>query len=107
MADVGGDQDNAVTGVSITFDDAATAELPDRAPIATGVYRPTSGTNRGRDGACCDFAGVAPAPAPPYGTALAAFNGIDPNGTWSLYVYDDTAGDVGEIAGGWSLEITT
>lgn len=107
MADVGGDQDNAAVGVTITFDDAATQALPDRAPVVSGVYRPTSGTNRGRDGACCDFAGGAPAPAPPYGTSLGVFTGIDPNGTWSLYAFDDTAQDSGEIAGGWSLEIVT
>jgi subtilisin-like proprotein convertase family protein len=107
MADVGGDQDNAVVGISITFDDSANEPLPDRAAIATGVYLPTSGTARGRDGACCDFVGGAPAPASPYGTELAVLNGIDPNGTWSLYVFDDTAQDAGEIAGGWSLEITT
>src|SRR6185295_515937 len=29
------------------------------------------------------------------------------NGTWSLYVFDDGGGDLGTIAGGWSLLITT
>ena len=38
---------------------------------------------------------------------LAAFNGLNPNGTWSLYVVDDVGGDVGTIAGGWDLTITS
>ncbi len=39
-------------------------------------------------------------------TGLGAFNGANPNGTWSLYVFDDLSGDGGTI-GSWSLEITT
>ena len=35
------------------------------------------------------------------------FNGTNPNGTWSLFVYDDTFSDEGRLAGGWSIEITT
>jgi subtilisin-like proprotein convertase family protein len=104
MADVGGDIDNGVTGLTLTFDDGA-APLPDRAPLASGLVRPTAGTASGRDGSCCGFQGGAPAPPAPHGEALAVFIGTDPNGTWSLFVFDDTAGDVGEIAGGWSLEI--
>jgi subtilisin-like proprotein convertase family protein len=37
------------------------------------------------------------------GTSLSIFNGTDPNGTWRLYVFDDTGGDTGRMAGGWSL----
>jgi beta-lactam-binding protein with PASTA domain len=51
-----------------------------------------------------------PAPAPPPGldvVDLAGYNGTDPNGTWSLYVVDDTTGSVGTFAGGWSLTIST
>lgn len=47
--------------------------------------------------------------AAPYGSATLAnvFNGTNPNGTWSLYVTDDKLGEVGTIAGGWSVTITT
>lgn len=50
----------------------------------------------------------APAPAPSSATTLAgAFNGTNPNGTWSLYVIDDACPDTGSVAGGWSLDVTT
>ena len=31
----------------------------------------------------------------------------NPNGAWSLYVFDDSVGDAGNIANGWSLNLTT
>jgi subtilisin-like proprotein convertase family protein len=45
----------------------------------------------------------APAPAGPYGDSLAPLVGTDPNGTWSLYVWDNGPTDFGAISGGWSL----
>ena len=93
--------DNGTTAASanLTFDDAATGSLPATAttPIVTGTYKPSNG------GA---FNGTAPAPAAPYGSTLSVFDGTDPNGSWSLFVYDDTALGGGSISGGWSLDIT-
>jgi subtilisin-like proprotein convertase family protein len=94
LADTGGGTD--ITNVNLTFSDAASGKVP--SPIVSGTYRPTN------NGA---FSGIAPAPPPPYGAALALFNGTVPNGTWNLYVFDDAGGDVGTIAGGWSLDLTT
>lgn len=102
MSDVGGGS-NAVN-LTLTFDDAGQA-LPDEDGLASGTYRPT------------DFVGLLedaidpfddPAPAGPYATSLAAFNGVDPAGTWSLFVTDDFSSvDGGSVAGGWTLELTT
>jgi uncharacterized repeat protein (TIGR01451 family) len=33
-------------------------------------------------------------------------NGTDPNGDWKLFAYDDSTGDGGAIAAGWSLDIS-
>ena len=105
MADSGGSDD--MNGLNLTFDDAAAGSLPDFSQIAGGTYAPTVGTTQiGSTVGGCPHEFPAPAPAGPYGSALSEFNGTDPNGTWSLYVTDDTAGDVGQISGGWSLEIT-
>jgi subtilisin-like proprotein convertase family protein len=96
MSDAGGSSD--LINVDLTFDDAGPA-LPDSALITSGTYHPTNfGTGD-------SFA--APAPAGPYGAALADFNGSDPNGTWSIYVVDDAGIDSGSIAGGWSLNFET
>jgi subtilisin-like proprotein convertase family protein len=103
MHDVGNNL--AISGIGLTFDDAAAASLPDLTQISAGTYKPTVGTG----GAPQGDSGLPPAPAPsgPYGTTLAVFNNTAANGTWNLYVYDDSSGDSGSISGGWSLNITT
>jgi hypothetical protein len=106
MADVGGAP--AVTGVNLVFDDSAAASLPDdpMQPIPSGTYKPTLGTtNPAFEGCGVLIPFPTPAPAGPYGTALSVFNGISANGTWSLYVVDDTHLDAGSITSGWSLDI--
>jgi subtilisin-like proprotein convertase family protein len=90
----------AVTGLNLTFDDAASAPLPPATLPTSGTYKPTIGTA----GA---FNGPAPAPAAPYGTTLSVFNGTSASGTWKFFVYDDASGDIGTISSGWSLSITT
>ena len=37
---------------------------------------------------------------------LAAFNGEDANGTWSLFVFDDAGADTGAFTDGWNIELT-
>lgn len=95
MSDAGATFD--ISNVTLTFDLAAVTFLPDSGQIVSGTYRPT---NYG-DG------DTFPAPAPdgPYGSLLSAFLGTNPNGIWSLYVMDDTAGDSGSM-GGWSITLS-
>jgi len=88
-----------VSNVSLTFDDAAGAPLPQYGQITDGIYKPS-------DYKSSDFF-PSPAPVGPYETALATFAGQDPNGTWSLYVNDEIAPDKGAINNGWSIMFTT
>ena len=87
-----------VTGINLVFDDAAANSLPDFAQLVSGTFKPTNFFS--------PDAFPAPAPTPSSSSLLSFFNGTNPNGTWSLYVVDDTAADSGSISGGWGLTIT-
>jgi hypothetical protein len=110
MADTGGDAN--VSGVNLTFDDEAVNSLPNGGPLVTGSFKPTIGTAIQNLTGCQEPTSF-PSPAPaatamnPYGTVLSVFDGANPNGTWSLFVIDDTTGDTGSFSGGWTLDITT
>jgi subtilisin-like proprotein convertase family protein len=88
-----------MTNTWLTFDDTAAATLPQFSLEADGIYKPT-------DYKVSDTF-FAPAPVAPYSHALSVFDGTDLNGTWSLYVEDDQAGDSGIISGGWMLTLQT
>jgi hypothetical protein len=97
MSDVG--DATSVFGVDLTLDDGATSSLPDNSELTTGTYKPTD-VNDGTD--------TFPDAPAPTATTLSAFNGTDPNGTWQLYVVDDTSDGDGSTVGsldGWSLKI--
>jgi subtilisin-like proprotein convertase family protein len=81
--------DGAVNDLTVTFSD----------PGTPGTFPPTS--------LFPAISFVPPAPSPPYGAALAVFEGTEPNGTWKLFAQDSVQLDEGVIAGGWSLAITT
>jgi subtilisin-like proprotein convertase family protein len=99
MSDAGGDI--PATDLTLTFDDTSPSVLPDSGGLSGGAFRPHN------YGVLPDLLSP-PAPAAPHGTNLAVFNGTDPNGTWALYVRDDTTEeDVGVISGGWSLSLET
>lgn len=98
MSDCG--LDNAITDVTLSFDDDAAASLPNSDPgISSGTYKPTN-----FDRLSDDFS--PPAPPEPYVTNLSVFKGQSANGTWSLYVMDDSPENAGYIADGWSLALT-
>jgi uncharacterized repeat protein (TIGR01451 family)/uncharacterized delta-60 repeat protein len=85
--------------VTLTFDDSAANFLPQFNQIVSGTYRPTSY-------AAAPPPFPVPAPPGPYGTTLSYFNGSNPNGNWSLYVFDDTFLDAGIISNGWIMNLT-
>jgi len=96
MSDVGGGTD--AVNANITFDDSAPAGIG--ATVVSGTFRPTNSGS----------GDVFPAPAPagiPSAATLSAFNGVNPNGAWNLFIVDDAGTDTGSISGGWSLTITT
>ena len=84
----------------ITLDDEADQPLPFFEHLTAGRFRPTVYDPKGIDGE--NF----PAPAPPLGdeTTLSAFDGLNPNGTWRLYVADARNVDGGSIDG-WELTL--
>jgi len=87
-----------VTGLRITFDDVALAPEREFDPLVSGIFQP-SGYNPN-----VNFPPPAPTGTP--ATALAVFNGSNPNGDWRLFVVDDEFGETGQISEGWSLTIT-
>ncbi len=98
-----------LTNTSLTFDDAAASYLPPSSQIVSGSYKPSQyGTVNFTNnfGGTVSINTTNPPPSPPYGTNLAAFNGSNPNGLWSLYVFDSSPGDDGIILGGWSMAIS-
>jgi uncharacterized repeat protein (TIGR01451 family) len=99
MAHVGGPY--SVTNLVIDFDQNATQ------PLSSGQL--ISGTNLPTQGGAADIfpsivgGGGSTAQV---NTNLSVFNGSNPNGVWSLYVYDDTPGNSGSIGNGWTLALT-
>jgi hypothetical protein len=99
--------------VDLTFDDTASVGVPcldgPSQLLQSGTYAttndPTAPNDCTSDSTSPDAFG-APAPAGPYPLGLAGLNGIDPNGTWNLYVVDQFTDDSGAIDGGWSLDLT-
>ena len=109
-SDVGGN--NPVSDFTLVISDDGDTPLPDSAALVDrSTYRPFNASTTGDD-----F--PVPAIGPPYNepaavgsaTFASVFNGLtadEANGTWSLFITDDTDGNGGTIARGWTLNITT
>ena len=103
MSDTGGSGD-ALTDVTLKLDDEAKKSM-DSGTIVSGTYQPFDRIPGDT------MPGTAPVPS---GTsALSVFDGIDPNGTWQLYIVDDNDDPLegtddrgtGELSRGWELQI--
>ncbi len=102
LSDAGGS--NVLSGVNLTIQDGSTT-LPASLAVTTTIGPSNSGTGD-------TFPTPAPttfvnAPTAGNATLLSTYGGLAPNGTWSLYVVDDAAGDSGSISGGWTISFTT
>ena len=86
--------------INLTFSDSAAGPVPRQLVLPSGTYLPTN------TGGSDSFPESAPAPSVET-TLSGAFTGISANGNWQLYVVDDNTGDIGVMAGGWGLTITT
>jgi subtilisin-like proprotein convertase family protein len=99
MSDVADVDDVDGENINLVLDDEAAASLPGKEDsLRSGTFRPTN-IDRFPD----LFA--PPAPALNGNVALSTFDGADPNGTWQLWVMDNSDGDRGDI-GSWELQIT-
>ncbi len=104
LANVGGNI--ATTNVTLQLFDSAPSLLTSSL-LTSGQFKPT-------DQGISNLP-TPPAPQGPYFHAAPAgtdtfagvFNGTNPNGVWSLYIYDQFNPDGGALAGGWDLDIST
>lgn len=99
LSDAGGS--DPVTDLTLTLDDEAAAPLRRNVVPVTGTYQPVDYYDYDDP----EFVGGTNAEKLP--SALSTFDGVNPNGTWKLYVAQEYGGNAGAISGGWSLQITT
>jgi hypothetical protein len=95
MSDVG--YQFNVRHISLVLNDEATSPLRDQGRLASGSFKPRNAEP--------DDAFPAPAPTQDNRAALSGFDTLNPNGTWKLFVQDDSTGDCGKFGGGWSITI--
>src|SRR6185295_4007794 len=96
-----------IVDTTYTFADDAAEHLSFTGVPSSGTYKPTAHDFFGNIVSEFDTFDP-PAPSSGYSSiGLAIFNGLPPNGLYSLYVQDFFDADTGVVAGGWSLTIIT
>ena len=99
LSDQGNGIAGSVSGINVTFDDDAASAAPNGPGLASGTYKPRQSGSPQNDSM------PAPAPSGPYGSAMSVFDGVNPLGTWSLFIVDDANLWVGSLSGGWQLTL--
>ena len=94
---------SSLTNLTIMLADSGVSSVPSPL-LSSGTFKPTV------LGSCVTLPSLSsPTCAPVIGTSTFAsiFSGIDPNGTWSLYIFDPDTGDAAGTLQGWTLNIGT
>ncbi|TNM36548.1 hypothetical protein FHP29_20680 [Nocardioides albidus] len=99
LSDVCGTSVTPLAGSVLTVDDEAGISFPVASACPTGSYRPTNADTVGDTD-------LVP-PGTTFAASLSAFDGGNPNGAWTLYASDDLGLFSGQLAGGFSLVVTT
>ncbi|HYU62131.1 MAG TPA: hypothetical protein VEK39_15355 [Solirubrobacterales bacterium] len=88
-----------------TFDDSAQTFMSNNGPCAN--YEEASFKPSNYLGNIPEPDDLSPGggPSPPYVNAMSFFNGASPNGAWSLFVMDDSAGFSGFDIAAWALTL--
>jgi len=96
---------NPVNNLTLTFTNAQAGILPipggPGSQLSSGTFSPA------QYGGFPTFPGLSSIPYPANPTDLTAFDGMDPNGYWDLYVLDDTYPTGGQLNNGWFLTLST
>jgi subtilisin-like proprotein convertase family protein len=90
---------SATVGMEITFDDSAILDIHTAIPLnsgsVAGTYQPDGRNTDPHDALGTDARSA----------MLSSFNGLDANGSWALFVADQSAGDTATLQS-WSLSVT-
>ena len=96
--DTGTPDGSASSGMSVTLADGAATDIHTAIPMSggpvTGTYQP--------DGRTADPLAVLS--SSPRSAMLSSFNGLDANGSWTLFLADQSPGDVATLSS-WTLHI--
>jgi subtilisin-like proprotein convertase family protein len=97
---IASDVGSSASNVTLVLDDQASAQIPSSGALASGTFQPTNFQSGD------PFSPPAPT-SPSSGSELGVFNSTDPNGTWTLFIRDDSFGTTGSLTGSWTLRITS